>query len=76
MNIKSVQNSVTVLLSDTSSMHKIFNALSDYTYTFYKQLGSGLSPQGCWYFQVFWGKKLLNVCIVVWPSNLCLRGIQ
>ena len=47
MNIKSVQNSVTVLLSDTSSMHKIFNALSDYTYTFYKQLGSGLSPQGC-----------------------------
>ena len=47
MNIKSVQNGVTVLLSDTSSMHKIFNALSDYTYTFYKQLGSGLSPQGC-----------------------------
>ena len=47
MNIKSVQNSVTVLLSDTSSMHKIFNALRDYTYTFYKQLGSGLSPQGC-----------------------------
>ena len=47
INIKSLQNGVTVLLSDTSNMHKIFNALSDCTYTFYKQLGSGLSPQGC-----------------------------
>ena len=29
---------------------------------FYKQLGSGLSPESCWYFQGFWGSKLLNVC--------------
>ena len=32
---------------------------------FYKQLGSGLSPQSCSYFQVFWGSKLLNGCLVV-----------
>ena len=45
-------------------------------YTFsYKQLGSGLSPQSCLYLQGFWGPKLLNGCLVVWPSNLCLRRI-
>ena len=40
---------------------------------FYKQLGSGLSPQSCFYFQVAWGSKLLNGCLVVWPSNLCVQ---
>ena len=45
-------------------------------YTFlYKQLGSGLSPQNCLYLQGFRGPKLLNGCLVVWPSNLCLRRI-
>ena len=39
---------------------------------FYKQLGSGLSPQSCLYFQGF----LLNGCLVVWQSNICLQGIQ
>ena len=34
----------------------------------YKQLGSGLSPQSCLYFQGFWGSKLLN--------NPCLQGMQ
>ena len=29
--------------------------------TFYKQLGSGLSPQGCLNFQGFWGSKCLMV---------------
>ena len=43
---------------------------------FYKRLESGLSPQSCLYFQGFWGSKLLNDCLVVWPSNLCLQGIQ
>ena len=43
---------------------------------FYKQLRSGLSLKSCFYFQGFWGSKLLNGCFVVWPSNLCLRGIQ
>ena len=43
---------------------------------FYKQLGSGLSFQSCFYFQGFWGSKLLNSCFVVWSSNLCLRGKQ
>ena len=38
-------------------------------YTFFcKQLGSGLSPQNCVCFQGFWGSKLLNGCLVVWPS--------
>ena len=36
-----------------------------YTSFFYKQLGSGLSPQGCLYFQGFWDSKLLNGCLVV-----------
>ena len=43
---------------------------------FYKQLGSGLSPQRCLYFQNFRGSNLLKDCLVVWSSNLCLRGIQ
>ena len=42
-----------------------------YTYSCCKQLGSGLSPQICLYFQGFWGSKLLNGCLVVSPSNLC-----
>ena len=40
------------------------------------KLGSGLSPQSCIYLQSVHGSKLLNGCLVVWPSNLFLRGIQ
>ena len=36
-----------------------------YNTFFYKQLGSGLSPQSCLYFQDFWGSKRLNGCLVV-----------
>ena len=43
---------------------------------FNKQLDSGLSPQSCLHFQVFWDLKLLNGCLVVRPSNLCVREIQ
>ena len=43
---------------------------------FYKQLGLDFSPQSCLYFQNFQGSKLLNGYLVVWPSNLCLGGIQ
>ena len=43
---------------------------------FYKQLGSGFSPQSCLYFPSFRGSKLLNGCLVFWPSKLCVRGIQ
>ena len=43
---------------------------------FYKQLGSGLSLYSCLYFQGFWGSKLLIGFLVVWPSNLCRRGIH
>ena len=39
-------------------------------------LGSGLNPQGCLYFQSFWGSELLNRSSVIWPSNLCLRGTR
>ena len=48
-----------------------------YTLIFiYKQLGSSLSLQSCLYFQVFLVSKLHNGFLVVWPSKLCLRGIQ
>ena len=33
---------------------------------FYKQLRSGLSLKSCFYFQGFWGSKLLNGCLVFW----------
>ena len=53
---------------------------NEHTYTqalhFFKQLGSVLSPQSCVYFQSFRSSKLFNGCLVVWPSNLCLHGIQ
>ena len=45
-------------------------------FLFYKQLGSGLMPQSCLYFQGFQGSKLLSSCLVVWSSNLYLQGIQ
>ena len=36
----------------------------NYTF-FYKQLGSGRSPQSCLYFQDFQGSKLLNSCLAI-----------
>ena len=37
-----------------------------YTLIFiYKQLGSGVIPQSCLYFQGFLGSKLFNVCLAV-----------
>ena len=42
----------------------------------YELLGSGLSPQSCLYFQGFPESKLLNGCLAVWSSNLCLQGKQ
>ena len=36
---------------------------------FCKQFGSDLSPQSWLYFQGFCDLKLLNGCLVVWPSN-------
>ena len=50
--------------------------MSRYTYFFYKQLESGLSPESCLYSQGVRGSKLLNLCLVVWPSNLCLRVME
>ena len=52
---------------------KRYTVTKQITYFFYKQLGSGLSPQSCLFFQVAWGLKLLNGCLLVWPSNLCLQ---
>ena len=46
------------------------------TLFFYKQHGPRLSPQSCLNFPGFQGSELLNGCLVVLPSNLCLRGIQ
>ena len=39
---------------------------------FYKQQGTGLSPKSCLRSQAFWGSKLLNGCLVVLQSKLCL----
>ena len=41
---------------------------SQFCYTLiliYKQLGSGVIPQSCLYFQGFMGSKLFNVCLAV-----------
>ena len=46
---------------------------------FLKQLAPGLTPQSCLYFSGFLrfqASKLLNGFWLVWPSNLCLPGIQ
>ena len=43
---------------------------------FSMQLGSYPSPQNCLYFQGFWGLKLFNGCLAVWPNDLCLRRMQ
>ena len=42
----------------------------------YKQLGSVLSSQSSLYFQGFLASKLLNGCLVFWPSNQCLQGMK
>ena len=36
--------------------------LLDYSYSYYKQLGSGLNPQSCLYLQVFWDELSAIVC--------------
>ena len=46
--------------------------LGSHTFYFHKQVESGLSPQSCSYFQGCQDSKLLNDCLVLWPSNLCL----
>ena len=43
------------------------------TKPFYKHLELGLSSQNCLYFQGFWGPKLLNGCLVVWPTQRALH---
>ena len=43
-------------------------SVSEYTF-YYKQLRSRLSPHSCLYFQGFRDSKLLNGCLVVWPSK-------
>ena len=52
------------------------SALDHYAYFFHKRLGSGLSTKRCLYFQGVPVSKLLNGCLVVWPFNLGLRGID
>ena len=43
------------------------------TFTFFKQLGSGLSPQSCpQYFQGFRDWRFVNDCLLDWSSKLCL----
>ena len=43
------------------------------TKPFYKHLELGLSSQNCLYFQGFWGPKLLNGCLVLWPTQRALH---
>ena len=64
-----------MLSQSATVLHRCFH-MGVLKYTFFKQLRSGFHPQSCLYFQRFWGSKLLSGCLVVWPSNLCLRGIQ
>ena len=61
-----------IKLSNVSENEKILRKIDTF---FYKQLGWGLNPQSCLYFQGLWGSKLLAVCLVVWPSNLYLGAI-
>ena len=58
------------------SVYIFIISLQDTLICYYKHLGSYLSPQSCLHFQCFWDSKLLNGCLVVWLSNLCLRRIQ
>ena len=45
---------------------QVFCSQFCYTLIFiYKQLGSGVIPQSCLYFQGFMGSKLFNVCLAV-----------
>ena len=55
---------------------RLTSILWTYTYFLFKQLVSGLNPQSVLYFQGFQSSKLLNGCLMFWPSNLRLRGMQ
>ena len=47
-------------------LFQVFFSQFFYTLIFiYKQLGSGVIPQSCLYFQGFMGSKLFNVCLAV-----------
>ena len=51
-------------------------ATTSMNYTFYKQLGSGPSPQSCLHFQDFQGSNLLNGCLVLWSNKQILSVFQ
>ena len=65
-----------VIFFTVTTMFQKFDLCSITLSFWYEQLGPGLSPESCLYLQGFRGSKLLNDFLVVWPSNLCLRGIQ
>ena len=46
-----------------------YSSFSEPHLVFYKQVGSGLGLQSCFYLHGFWGSKLLNGLIVVLPIN-------
>ena len=64
------------VISDGSIFQAIFEKIRIIQLQNYKHLEPGLSPQSWLNFQGFWGSKLLNSCLVVAPSNICLRAIQ
>ena len=60
---------------DDNRLFQCWNLIQNvHLFFFNEQLVSNL--QSCLYFQGFWGAKLLHSCLVVWPSNLCLRGVK
>ena len=63
--------SICPLYLETTSFKHITYCLSSSAFIFLtliffsKQLGSGIGPQSCFYFQAFYGSKLFNGCLVV-----------
>ena len=53
-------------------VNRIVEWLPNYTFIFIQFL----TPQSCLHFQVFRILRLLNDCLIVWPSKLYLRGMQ
>ena len=65
-------NFLLTTVNHPASVMELFGTIHSFLY---KQLGLGHRPQRCLYFRRFWGSKLLNGCLVVWPSTLCLQGM-
>ena len=57
-------------------LHTIFSKKCSRPTSYKIEVRIRSQPLNCLYFQSFLSSELFNGCLVVWPNNLCLLGMQ